>query len=215
MVYSPAGYDTLPSLAEAAGEFKKRQAKQLLEGEIRQLFLDNNVQTLYGVSLLHKHFAIEAKQRLVDYHHVATPWTFDDESSEILQKYDGYIVPRTYRFFGNRKIPYEFAFQNEACSMEEDADFKEQFSDLLQKLDLAHLFGLRVLGDHDPNFPVEITEGRASIMLPRGAVPDSEMIEALWTFGLEDDDRCHCREVCWPTKTGDGKDDHLKDHSCG
>lgn len=214
MAYRPEAYDTLPSLFEAAAAFQAKGARKHLETDIRQLFLDFNVHQRYGVSLLHKHFSIEATQRLVDCHHTATPWTCGDRSTSTFEKYEGHIVPRSYRFYENGTSPYEFAFRAEA-SAPDDADFVRELGDLFEKLDLANLLGLRVLGDRDSELKVEVTEGKASIMLAPGAVPDSELIEALWIFGLDDDDRCHCREVCWPTKKPDGTDNHLKDHSCG
>lgn len=81
---------------------------------------------------------------------------------------------------------------------------------MLCKLGLQNVFGLRYLDEFDPELSMEVTEGNANIMMSRGSVPDSSLIEALWVFSTRDDDRCHCREVCIKLQGG-----HDRDHSCG
>jgi hypothetical protein len=74
MSYVPEAYDSLPSLRLAGELFRKKNAAEQLLGPIRQLFLDRGLYHKYEISLLHKHFPIQATERLVDYHHVASPW---------------------------------------------------------------------------------------------------------------------------------------------
>jgi len=81
---------------------------------------------------------------------------------------------------------------------------------MLKALGLDQTFGLRCLEEYDPSLSIEVTERKSNIMLDRDSVPQSELIEALWVFGVDDNERCHCREHCWPTKEG-----HDQDHSCG
>jgi len=57
--------------------------------------------------------------------------------------------------------------------------------DMLCKLGLQETFGLRYLDEYDPELSLEITEGNANIMMPRGSVTDSSVIEALWFLVLE------------------------------
>jgi hypothetical protein len=89
---------------------KKKNAAEQLLGHIRRLFLDRGLYHKYGISLLHKHFPIQATERLVDYHHVASPWMVGSETALVIPRYEGAIVPRTFRFFGGRVTPYEFSF---------------------------------------------------------------------------------------------------------
>jgi hypothetical protein len=82
---------------------------------------------------------------------------------------------------------------------------------VIQDLGLHNVLGVRYFDKHDTQFSVEITQGNANIIVPRGALLDSQLIDAFWVFNQDEDDRCHCREQCFP-QTGA---DHQKNHSCG
>jgi hypothetical protein len=68
---------------------------------------------------------------------------------------------------------------------------------------------LRFLDKYDPELSVEITEDKANIMIPRGSVPDSDLISALWVLDPNDDQKCHCREYC---QTASGQ--HVANDGC-
>jgi hypothetical protein len=206
-MYNPTAYSSLPSLRRAS-ELLDESARQHLFGDIRQFFLDNNVHEKYGISLLHKHFPINNTERLVDYHHTSAAWTVGDEMADVTERYHGFVVPRSFRLFDGVPAPYEFAFSSTAPSYDEE--FHQKLFNMLRNLGLQDVFGLRYLDEYDPELSMEVTEGNTNIMMPRGSVPDSSVIEALWVFGPRDNDRCHCREVCFKLKDG-----HQGDHSCG
>jgi hypothetical protein len=209
MSYVPEAYDSLPSLRLAGELFRKKNAAEQLLGPIRQLFLDRSLYHKYGISLLHKHFPIQATERLVDYHHVASPWMVGSQTALVVPRYEGAIVPRTFRFFGGRAIPYEFSFSATIPPMEEHEGFLQDVSNLLREHDLDEIFGVRLLDDHDPELSMEVTEGKANIMMPVGSLPDSALTEALWVFSPNEDQKCHCQERC---RTIDGE--HKADHGC-
>jgi hypothetical protein len=146
--------------------------------------------------------------RLVEAHHTSAPWKVGSERTDTVPHYKGMIVPRSFRHFKGRVIPYEFAYTKEARTPINA--FVNLALKLLKSLNLDHIFGVRSLDDRNPNLSVEITEGKVNIMLEPDAIPETELIEALWMFSKDDNDRCHCREHCWPVKDG-----HDKDHSCG
>ena len=202
-------YNALPSLKAAWDTFKDQRAQVEVEGQIRSLFIDFGVYQQYGLALLHKHFTIEDDERLVEYGPSASSWKVGLEDPINASKYEGHIVPRSYRFMKGATVPYEFAFAAEPRE-NEDLAFFQSLSNMLYRLGLQELFGVRVLDNRDPQLSLEVTEGKTNIMMPRGSVPDSAVIEALWVFGKDEDDRCHCREVCFATSTG-----HSGDHSCG
>ncbi|EER24714.1 hypothetical protein D8B26_006899 [Coccidioides posadasii str. Silveira] len=208
--YIPEAYESLPSLREAANLFKETQAKELLLGPIRELFLDSGIHEQYGVSLLHKHFPIETNQRLVDCRNISTPWTVENSNNSVVSKYEGFIIPRTFRFFNGILAPFEFDFSPCSSHGDPDRELFDRISALLHQHGLENVLGVRSLDRYDPDLSVEITEGKTNIMIPRGSVKDSELIEALWVFSADDDQRCHCREYCWK----DTKGKHLNDHGC-
>lgn len=185
------------------------QAKEHLLGPIRQLFLDSGMHERYGICLLHKHFTMDANQRLVDCRNISAPWTVKNCDS-VVPKYEGFIIPRTFRFFNGNLAPFEFDFSPCASHEDHDPEFFLKISALLHQHSLENVLGVRSLDRYDPDLSVEITEGKTNIMIPRGSVNDSELIEAVWVFSTDDDQRCHCREYCW--KDTEGK--HLNDHGC-
>ncbi|KAI1803917.1 hypothetical protein F4811DRAFT_311714 [Daldinia bambusicola] len=210
MHYVPEAYESLPSLQLAGELFEKKNAAQHLIGPIRQLFLDKGLCHKYGISLLHKHFSMEPMERLVEYHHSASPWVVKNQDALVIPRYEGAIVPRTFRFFEGKAAPYEFSFSDMAPAVEEDhEEFVLEVSNVLRQYDLDDVFGVRLLDDYDSELPMEVTEGNVNIMMPVGSVPDSSLMEALWVFSPDETQRCHCLSVC---RIIDGK--HRPDHGC-
>ncbi|KAF1995659.1 hypothetical protein P154DRAFT_580630 [Amniculicola lignicola CBS 123094] len=184
MYYSDA-YNSLPSLRSAAS------------------LIDDT----YGVVLLHKHFHIKDVERLVECRHSSTAWKVGKEM-DVVPQYQGVIAPRSFRLYNSAAVPYEFAYSTKEPHF--NVTFETGALKMLENIALDQIFGLRHLDEHDPSLSVKITEGKTNIMMDRGSIPESELIEALWIFSNNEDNRCHCREHCWPTKDG-----HDKDHSCG
>ncbi|KAL4934821.1 hypothetical protein BDV06DRAFT_217856 [Aspergillus oleicola] len=178
---------------------------------VRYSTLDSGAHERYGISLLHKHFSMEANQRLVDFRNISAPWTVNENDDFVVPKYEGFIIPRTFRFFHGNLTPFEFDFSFFSPSRRDtDRQFLQKLSALLHQHGLENILGVRSLDRYDPDLSVEITEGKANIMIPRGSFKESELIEAFWVFGPYNLQKCHCREYCW--KSSEGK--HLEDHGC-
>lgn len=187
-----AAFNSLPSLSQASKAAHGR-GMEALEGRIREFILDNQMQDKYGIALLHRHFAVQDGHRLVDLRHVSAEWAVPSET-EITQKYNGWIFPRTFRRFDEVATPYEFSYAEQVPIY--DHAFMDSFFDLLKELGLDLVFGLRLLDDHDRALRMEVTEGKVNLMMPLEAVPEDNAFEALWIIGKDEDDRCHCREYC-------------------
>jgi len=189
-----------------------------IKSSIRNLFLKHGVYKELGISLLHKHFTIKPTERLVDFRNISAPWTIGDDDANdaiITHKHDGLILPRSFRLVDEGKlVPYEFDFSDTDWIPRFNPAFISELSDLLCASGLDQILGLRILDKRESELPVEITKGKMNIMIPRGVIPESELIEALWVFGLgdDDDDRCHHRSVCRRLKNGDH---YESDHSYG
>jgi len=184
MRYSAAAFNSLPSLEVADQQFKDKEVHRYLEGPIRQTFLDFDVQSKYGLALLHNHFPLQENQRLVDYHNTATAWSVDDDVSAISPKFNGHIVPRAYMFDNDDIVPYEFSFVPAADTpVSTDTEFFNALNQTLTGLGLEKLLGVRDLQDCDDGLSVEVTEGHANIMLPLSpSFTPPDLIEALWVF---------------------------------
>ncbi|KAL1867181.1 hypothetical protein Plec18167_008722 [Paecilomyces lecythidis] len=206
----PEAYDSLPSLRGAANLFNNKHAEEYLLGPIRQLFLDFDVHDHFGISLLHKHFQIEKNERLVDYRNISMPWAANDTCGSIVPKYEGFVVPRTFRVFHEQLIPYEFEFSTiPVFHNSGHANFLQKLADLLRQYDLDKVFGVRSLTEYNPELSVEVTEGKTNIMIPRGSVQESDLIEALWVFSPNGLQKCHCREYCLIINKK-----HVENHGC-
>lgn len=199
--YRPDAYNTLPSLLNASHQLNELDGISTVSGPIRQLFLDHGVQERFGVILLHKHLDMEPTERLVECGCTSSPWDVGDATSPVVNKYEGTIVPRSFRLMDGSFVPYEFGYlhegQHPASEEDSDAHFLQEFGRFLGEHQLDRVIGLRDLDQHDPKLNVEVTEGRANIMMPRGSVPESQLIPAVWTFGLGEDDSCKCRGYCY------------------
>ena len=209
MRYSAAAFNSLPSLEVADQQFKAKEAHQYLEGPIRQTFLDFDVQSKYGLALLHNHFPLKENQRLVDYHNTATAWSVDDDVSVVSPKYNGQVVPRAYMFENNDIIPYEFSFVPATdIPVSTNTKFFNALNQTLTALGLEKLFGVRDLQDYDNGLSVEVTEGDANIMLPRSDLfASADLIEALWVFNPKTAP-CNCLLHCYRGCSG-----HFRNHS--
>ncbi|KAK5637374.1 hypothetical protein RRF57_013086 [Xylaria bambusicola] len=183
-------------------------------GRIRDLFLRYRVYTELGLVLLHKHFPIAPTQRLVDCRNIAAVWDVGDDLSAVAYKSGNSIVPRSFRLLRGKFVPYEFDFTKPSKQPQFSAQVSQKFlselSTLLRDLGMDQIVGFRALDKHDSNLTVEVTEGKMNIMVARGDVSDDGLIEALWIFGVDEDDKCHCDGYCQPYSDG-----HVENHSCG
>ncbi|KAK2760012.1 hypothetical protein FQN54_002748 [Arachnomyces sp. PD_36] len=139
---------------------------------------------------------------------MSMPWVVPEHTGSIIAKYDAFIVPRSYMFRDKAIVPYEFEFAEFAQPLDEGDEFTKALLALLEQYDLLDVFGMRLLDAHDPNLPMKITGKKVNIMMRHGSIPDSEVIEAMWVFGLDEDDKCHCEGKCWRLPEG-----HRADHS--
>lgn len=175
---------------------------------MRQLFLNSGVHDRFDVSLLHKHFPIQENERLVDCRNISGPWTVDDNRDPVVPKYEGFIKPCTFRVFEGQFIPYEFDFADSPLD-NGHPEFLEKLAALLHQYGLEDVLGVRLLDKYDPGLSVEVTEGKTNIMILRGSVKESDLIEALWVFEPNSLQKCHCREYCITVRG-----QHTENHGC-
>ncbi|KID68916.1 hypothetical protein MBR_08919, partial [Metarhizium brunneum ARSEF 3297] len=211
--YNPEDYSSLPSLSAAFQQLQHKGGESIITGPIRDIFLSHGAQDAYGIALLHKHFDIRPTDRLVDIQNVSSPWETGGDIEPVLKKYHGVIMPRSLRFSNGMLKPYEFDFVEEERSMNMDENFLEKLLQFLQHSELDQVLGLRVLDSRDPGASIEVTERNSNIMIPLGAIDEANVIPAMWDFGPEEDQRCHCSEYCYTDNKG--KHSGQGNHGCG
>jgi hypothetical protein len=200
--YDPEVYNSLPNLLVAHGQLADLGAMTAdtipaALGPVRDLFLKHKVCDDVGIVLLHNHFRIRPTERLVDFRNISAPWDVGNDTDAVVSKYGRLVLPRSFRLFRGAFMPYEFEFSDETWprQMSVTREFLDELSALLYRSRLDQVVGLRLLDSHDSELAVEVTEGNVNIMLPRGTIPDTQLIPALWVFGEDERDN-RCPVVC-------------------
>lgn len=219
---SEENYNSLQDITAAHDEFNSRDIKSIVDSQIGPMFVEYGVQSDFGLTLLHKHFPIDDKEKMVNYGAVACPWDTSTMSAQVAHD----IRPSSWRFIKPTALaPYEFEYittLSPQSKLEEPQvqNFLAKFGAFLGEHDLIHLLGLQLLGtpetDGEPG--LEFTADRINITLPQkvaGSDAD-DAIEALWLFDkslteLQDNDssttiyRKKCQKTCVKRKTGHRK----------
>ncbi|KAH8198649.1 hypothetical protein TruAng_007190 [Truncatella angustata] len=161
--YSPATYNDLPYLPVAGESFDKKNGYELV-ATFRELFLDHKVDRVFGLSLLHRHFDLDERERLVEYNGTAVPWNQDIKK---------FVQPNNWVFEGHIFRPFEFYYNGVEGATKDVVTpdttkyqaFVESFKGLLVQYNAADLFGLCSYPGDDYPGRVEVTQARANINL--------------------------------------------------
>ncbi|KAI0137609.1 hypothetical protein F4776DRAFT_622711 [Hypoxylon sp. NC0597] len=183
-----AHYNTLLDLFVAAEEFEKRELEKLVDTQIGNLFVEHEVQSILGLTLIHRHFSLNDGEKLVNYGAVAYPWDMSNATDEVARE----IHPSSWRFTGPSTLaPYEFEYIAGPASPENPLDkpkvqaFLDRLGALFQEHNVAHLLGVQRLDTvTNTETGLEFTAERANITLPlKAAGPDgTNAVDALWIF---------------------------------
>ena len=145
----------------------------------------------YGISLLHRHFEMNANEVLVERDSVSTPWPMPLGTSSFM---GGHISPRSWLYDrdGATLRPYEFSFHvgDKTPVVEGFNDFVSDLHVVLEAYGLTSLLGLSRLRPEDYIFDeqkrMEKTFGRANMIfdLPNSLFEQigKETATALWLF---------------------------------
>jgi hypothetical protein len=153
----------------------------------RDVFMRHNMSHDFSVQLLHRHFAMDPSEKLVEYGLTQSPWP----AATIDRVVGGHIVPKSWRIWNDELHPYEFQFLSmHEVSCPKPVEFPKAFvadlQALLAKLELTNLLGVTTI-DHERLQSgvelMEITYGRNSCMVPivKSEVP-KKSYNAGWSF---------------------------------
>lgn len=143
--YRPSDYNGLPDLNKAGDMFDSKDGEAFVANQFRNLFLLHNVDRVFGLTLLHRHFDIDPEERLTEYPGTSVPWL--ENSGDL----DPRIQPSNWLLSGDGSFrPYEFHFAEDDQS-DDEADipanpqygaFIDSFQKLLYQEGLVNVFGL-------------------------------------------------------------------------
>ncbi|OBT83185.1 hypothetical protein VE02_07712 [Pseudogymnoascus sp. 03VT05] len=144
LTYSSSDYDGLQSPATAGAKFEAISGSELIAIPFRELFLQHKVDRVICLALLHRHFDLAPKERLVEYRGTSTAWKVDNAADNLAS----HIGPSNWLLAEDGTFhPYEFDFLKDADRKlspivdPQYNDFIESFGNLLHQEDAAGLFG--------------------------------------------------------------------------
>lgn len=213
--YSTTTFNTLQSLGEAHDNFLAQNGLEVINA-LGALFIKYKLADDFGVALLHRHFALEENQRLVDVNGTSTPWTVPQDANKsagtgtTVKKYGGHIRPQLWMFapetsvegeFDNAQLtPSEFFFESAGSNKssdlksidELDPAFIKQFATVLAAHGLLGTLGLSLIRPESDIMRAEVTEGRANVTFPYNPAKTDEeglkFIEAEWQYAQDGED---------------------------
>lgn len=198
--YTPELYNTLPTLKASHKTFTEKSAREVLDGEILDLFEQfPDARQKFGLQLLHRHFSMDPSEILVEVERTSTPWNVKNlgDNASVMQ---GRVFPRSFRLSagsdGPKFQPYEFRYVlngEEALANPNDAEdeeFAEKLVGILKKYSLENVLGINALTPEvkplrgfvgEPKWLWEKTIGRANIFFPISEL-GKDSIEAIFVF---------------------------------
>ncbi|KAI1733388.1 hypothetical protein F4680DRAFT_46796 [Xylaria scruposa] len=203
--FDPKTYSELAPLGAALDNFDQGPGQAVLDNEIRSQETSSDLfertegaASLFGISLLHRHFDMDDDEVLVEHGSTSTPWKLPQDPTNFMA---GRLVPRSWRFeAGNEGAhlqAYEFGFQphrsDDAAGnpVEAYSHFIQDLSSILANHSLISVLGLMVVpSDYLPSpdheqIKCERTFGRANVVfdIPPGDLDDKEKRTSIWVYG--------------------------------
>jgi hypothetical protein len=181
--YSSSAFNTLPSLHDADAEFRERNVAAIMNSVLAGIFTRHNVESHFGVQLLHRHFSLDNDERLVDVGGASIPWS--SNGSEAL---DSRILPVSWVFKDDAYHPYEFKFVPPTQEFHEvmvPEPFLVEFNEALKVHHLQGVLGIRSFKNSSFEKPeMEITNGRSNITFDYDSdeAKSDNAVEASWAF---------------------------------
>lgn len=198
--YTPESYNTLPTLKAAHNIFAEKSAREILDGEILDLFEQYpDARQKFGLQLLHRHFPMNRNEILVEVERTSTPWNVKNlgDDASVMQ---GRVLPRSFRLSADSDgpvfKPYEFRYildGEEPLANPNDTEndaFAEKLVEIFKKHSLENVLGINALTPEvkplrgfvgEPKWLWEKTIGRANIFFPISEL-GKDSIEAIFVF---------------------------------
>ncbi|KAE9369881.1 hypothetical protein N431DRAFT_485680 [Stipitochalara longipes BDJ] len=187
--YSYEAYDRLPFVIAAQHNLHTSLEGKQLSDVLGNLFLDFQVENTFGVILLHRHFDLEPKEKLVHFGNSSVPWNIDSQSLDSKG-----IVPIAWQFLQDGLAPFEWRYvapferKPPSIDLTTHGPFLSKLTTVLNENQLDGIVGIYAVNDPDIDKPpmFEITTLRANINLEVNIYPDVASFETNWQFGKDE-----------------------------
>ena len=160
--YDPAAFSQILLIKDAATQYFITGLNKLVES-LGSLLHNYELESTFGVCLVHRHFDLGNDEKLVEYKGTTTPWENRTEKSA-----GGTLAAQSWFYHDDMLLPFEYEYvpvgMGPAVDWEKiPTGFLTDFKTLLDSHDSGHLLSLlRYPGDDYPG-SVEITQGRMNI----------------------------------------------------
>ncbi|KAF4502843.1 hypothetical protein FAGAP_928 [Fusarium agapanthi] len=217
--YTPASYDhrAVDAMADvdvAALRLQELNGFDHMKSCIRDVFMKHDVDKVFGVGLLHRHYDVAPNEKIIELGPVSSPWVVGDD--EVIT--GGAVLPHTWRVFNGELKPTEFKFvpQRELSNVDRPvfpAAFVKELIGVLQETRLDEVLGVSLYEADDPdNETMEVTYGRSSIVIPSTGLIGSKVIgpqgfdafQAAWTFSKKEGEDVVAHHGICAAKINDG-----------
>lgn len=77
--YNAEVFNTLPDLPTAEESFVSKGGPDLLDNVLKPMIERYQLESKFGVGLLHRHFELEDSEKLVEFNNISLPWNSDSD----------------------------------------------------------------------------------------------------------------------------------------
>ncbi|KAL1960299.1 hypothetical protein VTO42DRAFT_8259 [Malbranchea cinnamomea] len=199
--YSTTFFNQVPDLHSSLSSFLSNGGMRIVDTIFKPLILRHRVEKIFGIGLLHRHFILTGREKLVEFNNISVPWkhqTDEDEHS------GGKILPCGWAVVEEKLMPYEFYFSPLRAQGDLDYNavepFLVEFLETVKATGLERTLSLRLFPGERYVGGLEITEGRANVNFLPHEVPEDEWVgttETMWFFDprwIKEKRACRCKE---------------------
>ena len=207
--YDVNHFNKLPTIHEATASFNAKNGETFVNEVFKPLLLKHNLESVVGIGLLHTHFSLKHSEQCVEFNNISVPWDLPATASSENELHEGKILPCAWLITEGKKLmPYEFIFSplgRDKTLNFSDARvlaFLDEFLCRLGEHGLSSTLALRLIPQRGEFGGLEVTEGRANIMLAPGQFNEEYLEganETMWFFPQGengDGKQANCKRQC-------------------
>lgn len=171
--YSVSQFNQIPDLYKAKTTFHAKDGVKFVREVFGPLVLKHGLEATLGITILHRHFALQEPEKLVEFNNISLPWK--NQSSDDTHS-GGKILANAWLLNDGKLMPYEYFFS--PMNQEESLDltqnrvraFLDEFIKAAKYSKLEGVVALRMFPFVGYSGGLEFSEGRSNIVLKPGEV---------------------------------------------
>lgn len=158
-------FNSTPNLNGSREASSTKNGSRFVNETFRNLVERHNLESVFGIGLLHRHFDLKNDEKLVEFNNISTPW--HHQEGDVYT--GGKIIPNAWLINDGKLMPYEFYFsplgRNKKIDLAAVNNFLKEFIENAVAAKLDRTIALRAFPGVGYTGALEVTEGRANIDL--------------------------------------------------